>query len=113
MLHKIDRDASGNIDGSEQVANPSTRNTYLFKSLVEEAITSSQLEGAATTRKVAKAMIQEGREPRTLGERMILNNYQAMLRVHELVEHELTPDIVFDLQRIVTERTLDDPDAAG
>ncbi len=113
MLHKIDRDASGNIEGSDQVANPSTRNTYLFKSLVEEAIRSSQLEGAATTRKVAKAMIQEGREPRTLGERMILNNYQAMLRVRELVEHELTPDIVFDLQRIVTDGTLDDPDAGG
>ncbi len=113
MLHKIDRDASGNIEGSDQVANPSTRNTYLFKSLVEEAITSSQLEGAATTRKVAKAMIQEGREPRTLGERMILNNYQAMLRVRKVVDHELTPGIVFDLQRIVTEGTLDDPDAVG
>jgi Fic family protein len=113
MLHKIDRDASGNIEGSEQVVNPATKNTYLFKSIVEEAITSSQLEGAATTRKVAKAMIQEGREPRTIGERMILNNYRAMLHVRDIVDRELTPEIVFELQRIVTEGTLDDPDAAG
>jgi Fic family protein len=113
MLHRIDRDAAGNIQGSDQVVNPATRSTYLFKSLVEEAITSSQLEGAATTRKVAKAMIQEGRPPRTIGERMIHNNYQAMLFVREIMTKDLTPELVFRLQKIVTEGTLDDPDAAG
>jgi Fic family protein len=113
MLHRIDRDAAGNIQGSDQVVNPATRSTYLFKSLVEEAITSSQLEGAATTRKVAKAMIQEGREPRTLGERMVFNNYHAMQFVREIIDRDLTPDLVFTLQRIVTEGTLDDPSAAG
>lgn len=113
MLHSIDRDASGNIQGSDQVVNPATRSTYLFKSLVEEAITSSQLEGAATTRKVAKAMIQEGREPRTLGERMVFNNYHAMQFVREIIGKELTPELVFALQRIVTEGTLEDPGAAG
>ena len=50
MLHRIDRDAGGSIQGSDQVTNPATRDTYLFKSIVEEAITSSQLEGASTTR---------------------------------------------------------------
>jgi Fic family protein len=58
-------------------------------------------------------MIQEGREPRTIGERMILNNYRAMLHVRDVIDRELTPEIVFELQRIVTEGTLDDPDAAG
>ncbi|HXG71647.1 MAG TPA: Fic family protein [Gemmatimonadaceae bacterium] len=113
MLHRIDRDAAGNIQGSDQVVNPATRSTYLFKSLVEEAITSSQLEGAATTRKVAKAMIQEGREPRTTGERMIFNNYRAMLAVRDIRNEELTPELVFALQQIVTEGTLDDESAAG
>jgi Fic family protein len=113
MLHRIDRDASGNIEGSEQVANPATRERYLFKSLIEEAITSSQLEGASTTRKVAKAMIQEGREPRTIGERMILNNFNAIVFAREILHQPLTPDLVFHIQRLVTEGTLDDPDAAG
>jgi Uncharacterized conserved protein len=113
MLHKIDRDASGNVQGSHQIVNPATRSTYLFKSLVEEAITSSQLEGAATTRKVAKAMIQEGREPRTTGERMIFNNYRAMLYVRDIMDRDLTPALVFQLQKILTEGTLDEPDAAG
>jgi Fic family protein len=47
----------------------------VLRSLQEEAITSSQLEGAATTHKVAKHMLREQREPRNKGERMILNNY--------------------------------------
>lgn len=113
MLHQIDRNAGGNIQGSDQVTNPATRDTYLFKSVVEEAITSSQLEGASTTRKVAKAMIQEGRPPRTRSERMIYNNYQGMLFVRRYINDELTPEIVKELQRQLTEGTLDESDAAG
>jgi Fic family protein len=113
MLHQIDRFGGGNIQGNEQVTNPATRDTYLFKSIVEEAITSSQLEGASTTRKVAKAMIQEGRPPRNRSERMILNNYEGMLYVRDVVGERLTPELVRNLQRVLTEGALDDPDAAG
>lgn len=113
MLHRVDRNAAGNIQGSEQVTDPATRDTYLFKSIVEEAITSSQLEGASTTRQVAKAMIQEGRAPRTRSERMVLNNYEAMRQVLKLVQEPLTPERVIALQRTLTEGTLDDADAAG
>lgn len=113
MLHLIDRDASGTIRVSEEVTNPHTRDTYLVKSLVEEAITSSQLEGASTTRQVAKEMLKTGREPRDRSERMILNNYHAMQFMRRLVKEALTPAMVFELQRILTEGTLDTPDAAG
>jgi Fic family protein len=113
MLHQIDRNAGGNIQGSEQVTNPATRDTYLFKSVVEEAITSSQLEGASTTRRVAKAMIQEGRPPRDRSERMILNNYQGLLYVRRFIAEPLTPGIVRELQRLLTRDALDEPDAAG
>ena len=113
LLHRVDRGAGGPLQISDQVTNPATRDTYLFKSIVEEAITSSQLEGASTTRKVAKAMIQEGRPPRTRSERMILNNYEAMRFVRQSIETPLTPQLVFEIQRIVTEGTLDDPSGAG
>ena len=36
---------------------------YLLRSLVEESITSSQLEGASTSRKRAKHMLEAGLEP--------------------------------------------------
>jgi Fic family protein len=113
MLHRVDRDASGAIQSAEQVTDPDTRNTYLIRSLVEEAITSSQLEGASTTRKVAKEMIREGREPRTRSERMILNNYRGMEFIRRFLGQPLTPSIILELQTILVEGTLDDPDAAG
>ncbi|MCA2983648.1 Fic family protein [Gemmatimonas sp.] len=117
MLHRVDRDAAGNLSGAfvgtEPITNPATRETYLFKSIVEEAITSSQLEGASTTRNVAKDMIQNGRPPFTRSERMILNNYQGMLLVRHHVHAPLTPEFLLELQRTLTGGTLDDESAAG
>ncbi len=113
MLHEVDKQASGAIQGSDQVTDPQTRDTYLIKSLVEESITSSQLEGASTTREVAKDMLQRGRPPRDRSEQMIYNNYQAMRSIGGLKQAPLTPDLVFELHRILTQDTLDDPTAAG
>ncbi len=78
-----------------------------MRSLIEEAITSSQLEGAVTTRQVAKEMLRSGRPPRDRSEQMILNNYRAMQHIRERLDEELTPALVMDLHRIVTEQTLD------
>lgn len=109
----VDRDASGRIEVSDEVTNPETRDRYLVSSLIEEAASSSILEGAATTVHRAKEMIRSGDEPRDHGERMILNNYIALRRIRELTDRLLTPQIVFELHRILTENTLKDPDAAG
>lgn len=113
LLHSVDRDASGTIQIAEQVTTPASRDRYLVSSLVEEAITSSQLEGAGTTREVAKAMLREGRAPRDRGERMIANNFSAMQWLLEAKDAPLTPAVVLALQRTLTEDTLDDPSAAG
>lgn len=112
-IEGINRDASGAITISGQVTNPATRDRYVVNSLIEEAITSSQLEGAATSRRVAKDMIRSGRPPRNRSERMILNNYRAMQRIVHLREENLTPDLICEIHRIVTDGTLDDPKAAG
>jgi Fic family protein len=112
-LHDIDVGAGRSIGIPEPITNPQTRDKYLIRSLIEEAITSSQLEGAATTREVAKEMIRTGRRPQDTSERMILNNYQTMQRIVELQEESLSPELVFAIHRLVTEETLDDPTAAG
>lgn len=109
----ITRDASGSITISEQVTNPASRDRYVVSSLIEEAITSSQLEGAATTRKVAKDMLRNGRQPRDRSERMIFNNFHAMQRITELRDTALTPELVCEIHRIVTDGTLDNPNRAG
>ena len=112
-LHDIDMTAGGNVLAPEAVTNPHTRDRYLISTLMEEAITSSQMEGAATTRDVAKEMIRSGRRPRDRSERMILNNYRTMQRIRELREEPLTPALVLELHGIVTRDVLDDPLAAG
>ena len=54
MVHRIDQQAGGQILADDLVTNLRSSDRYLVSSLVEEAITSSQLEGACTMRQVAK-----------------------------------------------------------
>ena len=112
-LHKIDQGAGGYVGMPSAVTNPHTRDRYIVSSLLEEAITSSQLEGAVTTREVAKEMIRTGRDPRDNSEQMILNNYITMKKIHELKSEDLSPDLVFKIHRLVTDKTLKDASAAG
>lgn len=112
-LHAIDVGAGGSIGIPEPITNPHTRDRYLIRSLMEEAITSSQLEGAVTTREVAKEMIRTGRPPRDTSEQMILNNFVTMQQITKLKEEPLSPKMVFDIHRMVTEKTLEDTTAAG
>ena len=113
LAHQVTQDASGSISISEQVVNPDTRERYIVSSLIDEAISSSQLEGAATTTPVAREMIRSGREPRDRDERMILNNYRAIRAIRGLASGPLDPGRVLEIHRIMTEGTLDVPDAAG
>jgi len=112
-VHEIDREATGHFELPEDVRTSASRDRYVVHSLIEEAITSSQLEGAATTRRVAKEMIRSNRAPRTIDERMILNNFRAMEWLRERRSHSITPDHVLELHSILTDETLDKPDAAG
>jgi Fic family protein len=113
QLHQIDREAGTLIGIQNPITNPQTRDRYLVRSLMEEAITSSQLEGAIATREVAKAMLSSGRKPRNRSEQMILNNYQTMQHIRELKETPLTPEIVLDIHRIISQDALDNPEGAG
>lgn len=114
LLHYIDQHCAGEVAMGELVASDAqARHHYLVNSLMEEAIRSSQLEGATTTRRVAKELLQTGREPADRSERMILNNYRALEFMREEIGDSLTPATVLELHRILTDRTLDDPTAAG
>ncbi|MBP8197403.1 MAG: Fic family protein [Chromatiaceae bacterium] len=112
-LHRIDLGMGDALDVPEPIMNPQTRDRYRVASLMEESITSSQLEGAVTTREVARDMIRSGRKPRDNSERMILNNFNTMQRIRELKDEPLTPERVFEIHRRVTEDTLEEGSAAG
>jgi Fic family protein len=112
-VHHIDRQAAGNVEMPLPIVSEGGRDRYLVSSLIEEAITSSQLEGASTTQDVAKAMLRSGRAPRDRSEQMILNNYRVMQDIRELKEHPMTPEMLLEMHRVVTRDTLDDAAAGG
>ncbi len=114
QLHRIDQRCSGEVAMDEVVTSEKRAGRrFLVNSLMEEAIRSSQLEGATTSRKAAKEMLRAGREPRNRSERMIANNYRALQFMRDEMGETLTPESVLELHRIVTDGTLDDPTASG
>ena len=84
----------------------SVKQNYLISSLVmEEAISSAQLEGASTTRRVAKNMLVSSRTPKTEDEQMIINNYLLMREVKRVKNEELSIDMILEFHRIATQGT--------
>jgi len=112
-LHWLDINTAGSVSSEMPIHNPHMKNTYLIRSFVEEAINSSQLEGASTTRNVAKAMIRQGRPPQNKDEQMIFNNYSALQFIREYKSEKITPSMILELHKILTEKTLDNPGDAG
>lgn len=113
-LHYVDQRCAGEVTMPEAVpSEKEAERRFLVNSLMEEAIRSSQLEGATTSRRIAKEMLRSGRRPKDHGERMIANNYRALQFMREDPERDLTPEAVLELHRIVTQGTLTNPDAAG
>ncbi|WP_160106789.1 Fic family protein [Pseudomonas izuensis] len=75
--------------------------SYLLNDLIEdEAISSSQLEGAATTTRVAKDMLKRHRLPRTPDERMVIGNFKMMNFAWEKRYEPLSVELIAALHRV-------------
>ncbi len=108
-LHKITQFSAQGLAPADSI-----RRNYLISSLVmEEAISSSQLEGASTTRRVAKDMLVSERKARTEDEQMILNNYLLMREIKRVKDEELTIDMLLEFHRIATRGTTHNNVVAG
>ena len=73
---------------------------------LEEAIASSQLEGAVTSREVAKEMLRSERKPKDKSEKMILNNYLTIKKIIDIKNKNLSPDLIREIHSIVSKGTL-------
>ena len=104
----LDRQAAGNLGlSTAKSPNQQEQERYMINGLMDEAIHSSQLEGADATYPHAKAMLRDNRSPTDHGERMIFNNYQAMRRiVNEFQNQPLSPEMIRELHSILTDGTL-------
>ncbi|CAB9543063.1 hypothetical protein BROOK1789C_669 [Bathymodiolus brooksi thiotrophic gill symbiont] len=103
-LHEIDSKMRGSLE-AKNIDNNKDR--YIVRSLIDEAISSSQLEGAATTRKVAREMLKHNKTPEDHSQKMIYNNYHAIKFINEHKQDELTPSLILQLHTIVTKGTMD------
>lgn len=113
ILHYIDQNASGQILVDDPRVHASEKERYLISSVMEEAIASSQLEGAATTREKAKAMLKSGRKPVNKAEQMCFNNYITIRSIKEKLNEPLSKDLIIEMQASITKDTLDKKDAIG
>jgi Fic family protein len=107
-LHEIDSRGSGRIAMPAEVSGSETKTRYLVRSLIEEAITSSQLEGASTTRKKAMEMFRSGKKPADRGERMIFNNLRGMEFIQAHKGERLSPELVFAIHAEMMQETVPD-----
>lgn len=84
--------------------NDNKFDNYLKSSLIEEAISSSQLEGAHTTREIAKKIILNERKPSNSSEQMILNNYNTIKNIENTYKNEdLSIDLIKTFHILLTE----------
>lgn len=114
-LHVIDRSA-GQYLGADvpEAFGEEHRQRYIISSLMDEAIASSQIEGAVTTRRVAREMLEEKRAPKTTSERMIRNNYQTIMKLREDWAREpLTLERLHEIHGSMTAGTLKNPADGG
>ncbi len=112
QCHEFDMNFGGSWGVSSLI--PEThKERYLLSSLMEEAISSSQMEGASTTRKIAKEMLRKKITPKDKSQRMIYNNYQTIQFIVNNKEKPLTEELLLQIHHLITDGTLDNAADAG
>lgn len=112
VCHELDMNFGGSW-GCDSLLPEEGRERYLISSLMEEAISSSQMEGAATTRQVAKDMLRKDQSPKDRSQQMIMNNYSAIQYLVEHKDNQLNKDFILYVHRLMTFKTMKNPEDAG
>ena len=111
-LHRFDLNIGGYL-GTRSIIPDTNKRDYLISSIMEEAIASSQIEGAVTTRKKAKEMLRKNRNPRNKSEQMIVNNYVTIRHIVENQQQPLTEESLLEVHRLITKETLENKGDEG
>ncbi len=118
QLHRIDQSLGGGLPaalGSTDglLGDIETQRRLVVRSLMDESVDSSMIEGAVTTRKRALELLRSGEDPKNKSEKMVVNNYRAMQWIKERLDQQLSVPMLLELQSIVVAGTLDDPTGKG
>ena len=112
MCHDFDMKFGSFWEDDNDAQSPEKK-YYLSSSLMEEAIYSSKMEGASTTRMIAKDMLRKKKSPQNKSQQMIVNNYNTIQYIVDHKDDPLTEESLLYIHRLMTEKTLDNPDDAG
>jgi Fic family protein len=111
-LHQFDLHIGGHLGSNIGIAE-TDKTKFIISSIMEEAISSSQMEGANTTRKKAKEMIQQQQKPRNKSEQMIMNNYITMKHIVQHKNESITPENILYIHKLISNKTLDNSEDEG
>ncbi len=104
-LHQFDMHIGGYM-GAKSVIPENDKARYLVSSIMEEAISSSIMEGAATTRKKAKEMLRKEIKPKNKSDQMIVNNYHTINYIVSHKTNDLTPENLLYIHNLMCANTL-------
>ena len=111
-LHEFDMNLGGNL-GTLNIIPEKDHMFYLVSSIMEEAIASSQMEGATTTRKVAKDMLRKGRKPSNKSQQMIFNNYQTIDYIIKNKDKDFSLENLLEVHKRISSQTMNDVEDEG
>ena len=112
LLHDFDMNFGGNL-GTKSIIPTTDKNYYLISSIMEEAIASSQMEGASTTRRIAKDMLRKQLKPTNKSQQMIVNNYETISRISKVSKEDFSVEGLLEIHRSISSKTLDNPEDEG
>ena len=108
FFHELDMNTGGEIFVEKSGVDKANKQKLITRGIMEEAIASSQLEGAATSRQAAKKLLREGRKPSNRSEQMIVNSYLSMKALEERYrDSEMSMDLILELHSLITKDTVD------
>jgi Fic family protein len=111
-LHEFDLNFGGSLQ-SDSFIPEEDKDKYLISSIMEEAIASSQLEGAAVTREIAKEMLRTQRKPKSKDEKMIVNNYNTIKKIVKNKNTKLSKEFIKEIHSCISKDTLFDANYEG
>ena len=112
LLHYFDMELGGSL-GTQSIIPATDKRYYLVNSIMEEAIASSQMEGASTTRRIAKNMLRKQLKPTNKSQQMIVNNYETINKISHDKQADFSPERLLDIHRSIASKTLDNSDDEG
>lgn len=106
-LEVIDNQATENFFDK---VDEKIQKSVILNALIDEAFNSSVIEGAFSTKKKTRELVEQKTVPNNKSEQMIYNNYKALDFILENLNKPINEDLILSVYKIVVDKTLDNED---